>query len=83
MGSDGKQVSLSVDRELYLALEHRAGSMGLSMAQTVRDLLRYALNVTPSEMDRGWREGYTAAFQMVQKAILVAIANAPPTLPGE
>jgi hypothetical protein len=78
----GKTVTVLFDQELYLALEYHAGAAGLTISQTIRDLLRYSLGVVPTERSAGWREGYTAAFNMIQQAVMQGIASIPPNYPG-
>jgi metal-responsive CopG/Arc/MetJ family transcriptional regulator len=71
-------LNVILDPELEAALQRHIEASGIdNRSAVVRDLLRHALGVVPSERSAGWREGYNAAVAAVQKSIGTALRDVP------
>jgi metal-responsive CopG/Arc/MetJ family transcriptional regulator len=69
-----KQLSCRIDDELDAQVEVFRQANQLSRSQAVRELLRQIL--TDAEpVSRGWREGYSAAYEETRAAIARAVAE--------
>jgi hypothetical protein len=78
-----RRLSVVIDTELDQLLAAHAAQRGIVISAAVRDLLRHALGAVTNENDAGWREGRSAAWAAVRKAITEALHAVPPTAPVE
>jgi hypothetical protein len=71
------QVCLTLDNELLAHIDATAEFNGLSRAAIIRDLLRRAVETTPTERSLGWREGYNACCAALKETVQRAVMAVP------
>jgi hypothetical protein len=70
-----------MDDEMRAALSLYAANHNITVSAAARDLIRFGLGITPSSIDRGWREGYRMAVYAVTQAAAEACAALPTSMP--
>lgn len=75
-----KTISVAVDDELYLQFQHALGSIAAGMgvervssSVVLRDLISNLLKDPRPPFERGWMEGYKAAYAAVMRTMQEAL----------
>jgi antitoxin component of RelBE/YafQ-DinJ toxin-antitoxin module len=63
-----RSVSFRIDEDLDQQLRSYAADNGLTQSQAARELLRQALGYA-DPVDRGWREGFNAAYAQTMREL--------------
>lgn len=78
-----RYLGVVLDNELDTLLRTTAAHHNVAISTIVRDALRAYFQVTTGPRDSGWREGYAAAYRVVQEAVKRAVAEIRPFAPAD